>query len=270
MRSRTPSSTGSSRTPVPKAEHAEKLVCGYLAEVRERGADRDFGYSNIYDYTAQRFGFKPRKTRYLLLLGRSPRRFRSLSRTTSGSSLENALEICRRVSGAEISPAEALEYMAAEFIATWGHPREAIEEEEKRPESERPRVMPERDPRVSRAVEDELCSEPVFQKTRKFVLERDHWKCCYPGSQARRELHVHHVELRSQGGGHEPWNCVVLCAFHHGLIHAGHVRVTGTAPFHLVWTPPRLMQDVLERRRNRPSLWVGELEMREWPSQTSA
>ena len=34
---------------------------------------------------------------------------------------ENALEICRRVSGAQISPGEALELISGEFIATYAH-----------------------------------------------------------------------------------------------------------------------------------------------------
>ena len=40
--------------------------------------------------------------------------------------------------------------------------------------------------------------------------------------------------------------------------------MNGRAPFALEWVPPKLMREVLERRRNNPSIWVGELDIREW------
>lgn len=49
---------------------SEKLICGYLRAVRERGVFREFGFINIYDYAAERFGFAERKTRYLLALAK--------------------------------------------------------------------------------------------------------------------------------------------------------------------------------------------------------
>jgi hypothetical protein len=48
----------------------ERLICCYLSAMRERGAFRDFGFSSIYDYADERFGFSSRKTRYLIYLGR--------------------------------------------------------------------------------------------------------------------------------------------------------------------------------------------------------
>ena len=55
---------------VIQSEKAEMLVCCYLAEVRERRLFVDFGYANISDYTFARFGFKERKTHYLVRLGK--------------------------------------------------------------------------------------------------------------------------------------------------------------------------------------------------------
>jgi hypothetical protein len=53
----------------------------------------------------------------------------------------------------------------------------------------------------------------------------------------------------------------VVCYFHHHLIHAGRVTLRGRAPLALEWTPPQLMREVLERRRNNPAMWVGELDI---------
>ena len=55
---------------VIQSEKAEMLVCCYLAEVRERRLFEHFGYANISDYAFARFGFKERKTHYLVRLGK--------------------------------------------------------------------------------------------------------------------------------------------------------------------------------------------------------
>ena len=49
---------------------SEKLICCYLSAMRARHGYRDFGYGSIYDYAEQRFGFSPRKTRWLISLGK--------------------------------------------------------------------------------------------------------------------------------------------------------------------------------------------------------
>jgi hypothetical protein len=68
------------------------------------------------------------------------------------------------------------------------------------------------------------------------VFERDGWRCAVPGCSSRRNLHDHHVVFRSQGGGNERDNRVTVCAAHHlHGIHAGVVRVEGTAPDGLLW-----------------------------------
>ena len=158
----------------------ERLICCYLSAMRERGAYRDFGFSSIYDYADERFGFSSRKTRYLVFLGRRLDELpqlrealkegkigwckarlvasrataedevmwldtalslsvRELNRRikdrtddlastiqfwmadTQRATWENALEICRRVAGTQLSPGEALELIAGEFLATYAH-----------------------------------------------------------------------------------------------------------------------------------------------------
>jgi HNH endonuclease len=84
---------------------------------------------------------------------------------------------------------------------------------------------------------------------RRRILERDGWRCQVPGC-TRPASHVHHVKLRSQGGGNEPENLISVCVVHHLRgIHRGLLRVSGTAPDHLVWemgVPP-------EGVRSRPA-----------------
>jgi HNH endonuclease len=336
-------------------QSSEKLICCFLTELQDRRGYRDFGFSTIADYAQERFGFKERKTRYLVFLGRKVKELPELRDAVASGKLgwvkatriasvaskedetmwvdsalslttqeldrrikdgtdrmssmlnffvtedvrvlwENALEMARRAAGAEISTTEAFEYMVAEFIATWaegGAPPEDVEEEDGKSG-----VQLEREPEPASESEDvetpgalfpfalplSLPSEPghdaassaverlfdgirqPFDRAfRKLVLDRDQWQCSYPGCSARRELHVHHVEFRSQGGPNELSNCVTICAFHHGLLHAGQIAVRGRAPHHLEWTPPRLMREVLDRLRNRRLTWPGELEVREFP-----
>ena len=120
------------------------------------------------------------------------------------------------------------------------------------------------------AAEAEFAKNPDYKEIRLLVLERDGWKCSYPGCGARALLHVHHIQYRSHGVIHSPWNLTTVCNFHHDLIHKKHVGVKGRAPHALEWTPPKLMQAVLERRRNRPSIWLGELDVREWSLESRA
>lgn len=66
------------------------------------------------------------------------------------------------------------------------------------------------------------------------ILERDGWRCVVPGCTSPRNLQVHHVVFRSQGGGDEPENLVSLCAWHHQRgVHGGTVRISGRAPHQL-------------------------------------
>jgi hypothetical protein len=66
---------------------------------------------------------------------------------------------------------------------------------------------------------------------------RDGWRCMAPGCTSRRNLEVHHVVYRSQGGNDRPENLVTLCRFHHQMGEHGLLAtVRGTAPLHLTWT----------------------------------
>ena len=68
---------------------------------------------------------------------------------------------------------------------------------------------------------------------RKEVLGRHAGYCCVPTCTLPAE-HVHHVELRSRGGGDEKENLAGVCAAHHRGIHEGCVRMYGRAGSRLV------------------------------------
>jgi len=68
------------------------------------------------------------------------------------------------------------------------------------------------------------------------IYSRDGWRCMAPGCTSRRNLEMHHVVYRSQGGQNHPANLVCLCRFHHQMgEHGDLARVRGTAPLGLVW-----------------------------------
>ncbi len=68
------------------------------------------------------------------------------------------------------------------------------------------------------------------------VLIRDDWHCQAPGCRARSGLHVHHIRPRGVGGPNTFDNLIVVCDFHHMVIHRGWVRCWGKAPDRLRWS----------------------------------
>jgi len=56
----------------------------------------------------------------------------------------------------------------------------------------------------------------------KQVLNRDGYKC--RSCRSRNNLHVHHLQYRSQGGPDAAWNLIALCNGCHDAIHRGDLR----------------------------------------------
>jgi hypothetical protein len=79
--------------------------------------------------------------------------------------------------------------------------------------------------------------DPDRVPTEARILERDEYRCQVPGCSARRNLEVHHILFRSQGGTDDPANLLTLCHTHHQhLLHGDRtVRLTGRAPHGLRW-----------------------------------
>ncbi|HXI03251.1 MAG TPA: HNH endonuclease signature motif containing protein [Candidatus Saccharimonadales bacterium] len=71
------------------------------------------------------------------------------------------------------------------------------------------------------------------------ILERDGWRCAFPGCRSigSGTLQTHHVLFRSHGGtDDDPGLLVALCNAHHQhLLHQGYIRCSGRAPDALVW-----------------------------------
>jgi len=67
------------------------------------------------------------------------------------------------------------------------------------------------------------------------ILDRDDGLCRVPGCSLAAD-HAHHIKFKSHGGSDAAWNRVSLCAAHHlNGVHAGWIKVSGTAPDGLRW-----------------------------------
>ncbi|MDQ7821260.1 MAG: HNH endonuclease signature motif containing protein [Candidatus Eremiobacteraeota bacterium] len=87
---------------------------------------------------------------------------------------------------------------------------------------------------------DYLVTEGTLKKAAHHhtIMKRDRFRCQTPGCRCRRNLHVHHIIRRSQGGTDDPWNLIVLCeACHLHLLHnLRTLTVRGRAPYELTFT----------------------------------
>lgn len=68
-------------------------------------------------------------------------------------------------------------------------------------------------------------SQTVAPSMRREVVRRAGGRCEVPGCRVTFSREVHHVVLRSEGGGHGSENLVVLCGRHHDLVHQGLLTV---------------------------------------------
>lgn len=62
---------------------------------------------------------------------------------------------------------------------------------------------------------------------RRQVRRRSGGRCEIPGCRSRRGLEIHHIELVSEGGSHDPGNLADLCRPHHDQFHEGLIRIEG-------------------------------------------
>ena len=103
--------------------------------------------------------------------------------------------------------------------------------------------------------------DPERRPTEHKLLERDEYRCQFPGCHARHHLEVHHLRGRIGPGWNDPRHRVTLCHFHHAAIHRGIVRLTGEAPHDLRWEVGRM--------RGRPPLWITRGDRVELPAASS-
>jgi hypothetical protein len=74
-----------------------------------------------------------------------------------------------------------------------------------------------------RAVQD------ITPAVRRHVYRRDHGRCVVPGCRASRNLDLHHIIHREDGGGHDARNLVLVCSGHHAAHHRGERAIKGEA-----------------------------------------
>ena len=63
---------------------------------------------------------------------------------------------------------------------------------------------------------------------RRAVLRRHHGRCGVTGCTHRTWLHIHHCDLRSEGGAHDPERLLPLCDAHHRHHHDGRLLIEGS------------------------------------------
>jgi hypothetical protein len=72
---------------------------------------------------------------------------------------------------------------------------------------------------------------------RRALMLRDHG-CAFPGCTHRRFLHAHHLQHWLHGGPTSLDNLLMLCSFHHHLVHEGGWRVSAAADRSFLFHPP--------------------------------
>jgi hypothetical protein len=88
---------------------------------------------------------------------------------------------------------------------------------------------------------------PTPPAMRRKILAREGGRCANPRCGHRAD-HCHHIRFRSEGGETTMANQVAVCTTCHALVHAGLLRVTGTAE-DPCWTPV----SVRDRLRGDPA-----------------
>ncbi len=78
-------------------------------------------------------------------------------------------------------------------------------------------------------------SRDISRATRTLVWRRDHGRCRVPGCRSGRNIDVHHLVMRADGGSHRACNLILCCSAHHKAVHRGLLTITGT-PDKLVFT----------------------------------
>jgi hypothetical protein len=102
------------------------------------------------------------------------------------------------------------------------------------------------DARLTVHVDDhDGCTAAVSGSTRKVPrrLRRLLWMrdrhCRFPGCDAARSLHAHHIIHWIDGGLTIEANLVLLCAFHHGFVHSADWEIAHDGAGHFAFRPPR-------------------------------
>jgi len=115
------------------------------------------------------------------------------------------------------------------------------------------------DPRIAVLVEDSRGTvlgsgrqtRLVNRRLRRALERRDRHQCQFPGCAARRRLHAHHIVHWEHGGPTELYNLILVCSFHHHVLHEGGWDIDATT--HGVIKPNGTMVDPCPTQRFRGS-----------------
>ncbi len=72
---------------------------------------------------------------------------------------------------------------------------------------------------------------------RRRLERRDNYTCQFPTCETTRRLHAHHITHWADHGPTDLDNLLLLCSYHHHLVHEGGWKRTGTATDHHITRP---------------------------------
>ena len=284
----------------------ERNIAYWLHELDQRGLHKQRGFSSIGDYAMELIGIKPRKAQYLVFIAsrleKLPRireafdagelpwtkareivsvatpeteaEWLEKARALSNRDLEkevrrhagresggfatvtismpvevlamwnDAYELAERLCGTELEKWQVLEPSLAEFLGTHLPPGGAGAHE----------------------TDDE---KELPDKVRDAVLDRDMWQCKFPGCTMRKMLDVHHIEFRSHLGSEDHGNKISICRIHHGLVHRGICKITGTVGVDLKFERPQLVTEQKPAEAELVIQYQNELPEEASPEETS-
>jgi len=81
--------------------------------------------------------------------------------------------------------------------------------------------------RVDGPGEAPRATQTIPPRIRRQVIARHDGCCGVPGCFRSAFTHVHHCDLRSEGGQHDPERLLPLCFGHHRAVHRGALHITG-------------------------------------------
>lgn len=73
---------------------------------------------------------------------------------------------------------------------------------------------------------------------RRLIERRDRNGCPFPGCANTRFVHVHHIRHFAAGGPTSSANCILMCTFHHRLVHDGGWNVVGNGDQTVLFASP--------------------------------
>jgi hypothetical protein len=220
---------------------------GWLRVVRDLRLFAELGFASFERYVEERLDLSPRTARRLVALARTGRRAPAAATAFRAGHIHafQALAVVRVAT----TPASAEAWVARARAVTL---RRLEDEVEARERDVRTAIAFRAPPAVAdfflamlaragslerllaHAIQTWVLHGEAFSDYADFT--RDGFRCAVPGCTGRRDLHSHHLWMRSHQGPDVPWNRITLCWVHHRRgVHGGNLRIQGFAPDQLVF-----------------------------------